>query len=167
MGQVDYISRQPNQEAKDTNKNDEEFAVAKITRIVDAIAANYIKTTPQMCQSQHFSSVSHTHSTRASNPQPTNHSNLLSALDRHTTQLLLTNSANAGHFHQHDNSDMSSSKTNPQIPPTPATSRVKFQSTPNSAVNSTRSSNEGPASPNLELSKKEVFENNLIQLFTG
>ena len=46
------------------------------------------------------------------------------------------------------------------------TGRVTFQSTPNSGVNSTRSSNEGPASPNLELSKKDVFENNLTQLFT-
>ena len=46
------------------------------------------------------------------------------------------------------------------------TRRVTFQSTPNSGVNSTRSSNEGPASPNLELSKKDVFENNLTQLFT-
>ena len=61
---------------------------------------------------------------------------------------------------------MGSSKSNPQTPPTPATSRVTFQSTPNSAINSTSSSNEGQASPNLELSKKNVFENNLTQLFT-
>ena len=60
---------------------------------------------------------------------------------------------------------MSSPETNPQISPTPATSRVTFQSTPNSAFNSTYSSNEGPVSPNLELSKEEVFENNLTQLF--
>ena len=52
------------------------------------------------------------------------------------------------------------------IQQTPATSRVTFQSTPNSAVNSTRSSNEGPALPNLELSKEELLENNLTQLFT-
>ena len=39
MGLVDCISRQPNQEAKVTNKYDEEFAVATITRIRDAIAA--------------------------------------------------------------------------------------------------------------------------------
>ena len=61
---------------------------------------------------------------------------------------------------------MSSLKSNPQTPPTPGTSRVTFQMTPNSAVNSTRSSNEGPASANRELSKKEIFENNLTQLFT-
>ena len=59
---------------------------------------------------------------------------------------------------------MTSPKSNPQTPPTH--SRVTFQSTPNSAVNSTRSSNEAQNSPNLELSKEEVFENNLAQLFT-
>ena len=36
MGLVDCISRQPNQEAKVTNKYVEEFAVAAITRIRDA-----------------------------------------------------------------------------------------------------------------------------------
>ena len=72
MGLVDYISRQPNQKAKVTNKYDEEFAVATITRIRDAIAAIYVNTTPQNCQSQHFNSVTHTHSTRASHPRSTN-----------------------------------------------------------------------------------------------
>ena len=62
MGLVDYISRQPNQKAKVTNKYDEEFAVATITRIRDAIAAIYVNTTPQTCQSQHFNSVINTHS---------------------------------------------------------------------------------------------------------
>ena len=61
---------------------------------------------------------------------------------------------------------MSTSNASPQTPPTPATNRVTFQSAPNSAVNSTRSSNEGPASPNLKLSNEEIFENNLTQLFT-
>ena len=61
---------------------------------------------------------------------------------------------------------MSTSNTIQQTPRTPATSAVTFQSTPSSAVNSTRSSNEGPASPNLELSKEEDFKNNLTQLLT-
>ena len=61
---------------------------------------------------------------------------------------------------------MGTSNASQQTPPTPATSRVTFQTTPNSAVNSFRSSNEGPASSNLELSKEEVFENSLTQLFT-
>ena len=34
MGLVDYFSRQPNQEAKVTNKNNEEFAEATITAFV-------------------------------------------------------------------------------------------------------------------------------------
>ena len=50
MGLVDYISRQPNQEAKVTNKYGEEFAVATITRIRDAIAAICVNTTLQNCQ---------------------------------------------------------------------------------------------------------------------
>ena len=165
-GLVDYVSRQPNQQAKVTNKYDEEFAIATITRIRDAIAAIYVNTKPQNCQSQHFSCVNHKHSTRASNPHSTNHSKLLSALNRHTTQLLLDNTANAIQFHLNYNSKMSSPKTNPQAPPTHTPSRVTFQSTPNSAVNSTCSSNDGQISPNLELSKEEVFENNLTQLFT-
>ena len=85
MGLVDYISRQPNQKEKVTNKYDEEFAVATITRIRDAIAAIYINTTEQNCQLQHFNSVNHTHSSRASTSQQTNHSKLLSALNLRTT----------------------------------------------------------------------------------
>ena len=166
MGLVDFISRQPNQPAEITNKYDEDFVVSTVTRIRDAIAAIYVNTTPQKSQAQHFSSVNHTHSTRASNPHTTNHSKLLSALNRHTTQLLIQNTAYALQFHLNNNSNMSSPKTNPQTPPTPAPSRVTFQSTPNSAVNSTRSSNDGQTFPNLELSKEEIFENNLTQLFT-
>ena len=65
MGLVDYISRQSYQEAKVTNKYDEEFAVATITRIRDAIAAINVNTTRQNCQSQHFNSVNYKHSRRA------------------------------------------------------------------------------------------------------
>ena len=189
MGLVDYISRQPNQEAKVTNKYDEEFAVTTITRIREAIAAIYVNTTQQNFQSQHFSSVNYIHSTRASHPHSTNYSNLLSAINRNTTQLLLDNSANAAQIHLYSNlhknsvqiqhhsnlksniphihsisqGNMSSPKSIPQTPPTHG---VTFQSKPNSAVISTHSSNEGQNSPNLELSEEEVFENNLTQLFT-
>ena len=185
MGLVDYISRQSNQETKVTNKYDEEFVVATITCIRDAIAAIYVIITQQNCQSQHFNSVNYTHSTRASHPRSTNYSNLLSAINRNTTQLLLKNSANAAqiqsntisnsnsilfysnselntnttHIHSISSKNMSSPKSNPQTPPTH--SRVTFQSTPNSALNATWSSNEGQNSPNLDLSYEEVFENNL------
>ena len=190
MGLVDCIFRQPNQEAKVTKKYDEEFAVATNTRIRDAIAAIYVNTTQQNCQSQHFNSVIYTHSTRASHPRSNNYSNLLSAINRSTTQLLLQNSANAAQIphttnftslpnridansktvststqiHSISSKTMSSTKSNTQTPPTH--SRVTFQSTPNLAANTMRSSNEGPTSPNLELSREEVFENNLNQLFT-
>ena len=143
MGLVYYISRQPNQQAKVTNKYYEEFAVATITRIRDAIVAIYVNTKPQNCQIQHFNSVNHTHCTRASNPCSTNHSKLLSALNRHTNQLPLDNTANAIQFHLNNNSNMSNPMKNTQTPPEPAPSRVTFQSTPNSAVNSTRSTNDG------------------------
>ena len=99
MGLVDYISRQPNQEAKVTNKYDEEIAVATITRIRDAIKAIYVNTTRQNCQSKHFSKVSYTHSTRALHPHSTNYSNLLSAIDRKSTHLLLEDSANVAQIH--------------------------------------------------------------------
>ena len=59
---------------------------------------------------------------------------------------------------------MSSPKSNPQTPPTH--SRLLFQSTPNSAANSTHSSNDGQTSPNLGLSKEEIFKKTLTQLFT-
>ena len=192
MGLVDYISRQPNQKAKVTNKYDEEFAVATNTRIRDAIAAIYVNTTQQNCQSQHFCSANHTHTTRASHPHSTKYSNLLSAINRNTTQLLLENSANAAQIQPNSNSNthsnriqpkfkaqanstqihsifqfnMTRPRSHPQTPPPPTHSRVTFQSTINSAVNSTHSSNDGQNSPNLEVSKEEVFENNLTQLFT-
>ena len=165
MGLVDYISLQPNQKAKVTNKYDEEFVVATITRIRDAITAIYINTTPENCQSHHIISVNQTDSTRASIAQQTNHSILFFALNLRTNQLLLALSANAAQSQPFNNSFMNTSNASPQTPPTPATSKVTFQSTPKSAVNSNRSSNEGTMSSNLEFSKEEDFENNLTQLF--
>ena len=50
--------------------------------------------------------------------------------------------------------------------PSATTGVVTFLLNPNSGVNSTRSSNEEPLTPNLELSKEEVFETNLTQIFT-
>ena len=113
MGLVDYVSRQTNKEAKVINKYDEEFAVATITRIRDAIAAIYVNTKKQTCQSQHFCSVNRTYSTRASHPHPTNNSNLLSAINRNTTQLLLKNSADAAQIHFNSNSNSHSSQIQP------------------------------------------------------
>ena len=110
VGLVDYISRKPNQEAEVTKNYDEELAAATITRIRDAIAAIFVNTTQQNCQSQHFSSVNHTNSTRASHSHSTNYSNLLSAIHRTTTHLLLDNSANAAQIHLNSNVHKNSTK---------------------------------------------------------
>ena len=165
MGLVDYISRQPNQQAKVTNKYDEEFAVATITRIRDAIAAIYVNTTPQNCQSERLSSVNHTHLT-CLNSSLNKPFQFAFALTFRTTQLLLKKTANAAQIQSNNNSNMSRVRNNPKTPPTSAPNRVTFQSTPNSAGNSTRSSNDEQVSPILDLSKEEVFEKNLTQLFT-
>ena len=52
------------------------------------------------------------------------------------------------------------------MPQTPITTTERFtlQSTPNSDVNTTRSFKEGQSTPNLQLSREEVFENNLTKL---
>ena len=71
---------------------------------------------------------------------------------------------NATQIHSNSYPMMSSPKSNPQT--LPIHSRVTFQSTPNSAVSSTRSSNDGQTSPNVELSIEEIFESNLTQLIT-
>ena len=115
---------------------------------------------------------------------------MLSAINRNTTQLLLDNTANAAQIHStsnlitkatqlnsnsnlptnatqiHSNSNaiLSNPKSNPQTPPTQ--SRITFQPMPNSAANSTGSSYDGQTSPTPELSKEEIIENNLTQLFT-
>ena len=113
MGLVDYFSRQPNQEAKVKNKYDEKFAVATTTLIRDAIAAIYVNTTHQNCQSHNFCSVNHRHSTIYSHPHPTNYSNLFSAINLTTTQLLLENSANAAQIHFNSISNSLSSQIQP------------------------------------------------------
>ena len=76
----------------------------------------------------------------------------------YTTSKRSTNPSN-----HHPN--MSASNTSPQTP-TASVGRVTFQLTPSWAGNSTGSSHKGPTSPNLKISKEEVFENNLTRLFT-
>ena len=115
MGLVDYISRQPNQKAKVTNKYDEEFGVAIIDRIRDRIAAFYIYSTPLGCQSQLFNSVNHTHSTRASIAQQTNNSKLLSALKSRTNQFPLNTSVIDPLFYSENSSNMSEPNTTPKL----------------------------------------------------
>ena len=72
-----------------------------------------------------------------------------------------TTTKNATQIQTTNSSNMSAPNTSPQTPSAATNGQVIFQSTTNSGVNSTRSSNEGPTTPNLELSKEEVFEKKL------
>ena len=155
-GLVGYNSRQPNQKAKVTKKY-EEFAVATITRIRDAIAAFSIKLAPLNCQSWLLNAVITTNSTRATNNSQTNHFNLLFALNSRTSQLLASHSANAALFHALIFDEMKFAIDSPQTP-SGNTGRVNYQYTPNLEANTTRSFNEGTTTLSSELLKKEVFE---------
>ena len=56
MGLVDYISRQPNQKAKSITQYDEEFMVAIISRIRDAITTLFSHSDKIPFQKQHHTS---------------------------------------------------------------------------------------------------------------
>ena len=56
MGLVDYISRQPNQNAKSVNQYDEEFMVATISRIRDAITSLFSQANKIPFQKRHITS---------------------------------------------------------------------------------------------------------------
>ena len=56
MGLVDYISRQPNQNAKSVNQYDEEFMVATISRIRDAITSLFSHANKIPFQKRHITS---------------------------------------------------------------------------------------------------------------
>ena len=60
---------------------------------------------------------------------------------------------------------MSHTNTPPQTP-SGNNGRVTFQSTLKSEFHTSQSFNDGPTTPKLQLSKEEVFEYNLTQLFT-
>ena len=113
-GLVDYISRQPNQKGKDTNNYDEEFAVATITRIHDAIAAIYVNSAPKLCQSQLLNALKNTFFSRASNIYQTNHSKFFTSLNHRTIQLLFSNPANAAFFQVTNSSNMTTSIITPE-----------------------------------------------------
>ena len=56
MGLVDYISRQPNQKAKSITQYDEEFMIATISRIRDAITTLFSHSNKIPFQKQHNTS---------------------------------------------------------------------------------------------------------------
>ena len=119
MGLVDYILRQPNQKAKSITQYDEEFMVATISRIRDAITILFSHSNKISFQKQHHTSncqlqvnktrvisgkvaISSTHTPKASNSSLTtiakvNNYNpkFISSLDCHANHLLKINTAPA------------------------------------------------------------------------
>ena len=130
MRLIDYISRQPIQKPKVTNKYDEEFAVATITRTRDAISAIYMNSTPSSCQSKPINTINQAHSRRALSACQIHHPKLFLPLNTRTNQLLLSNTVNAAHIQANYSPLMSASNTSPQTSclNTTSTGRVTFQS---------------------------------------
>ena len=124
MGLVDYISRQPNQKAKSITQYDEEFMVATISRICDAITFFFCHSHKILFQKRHTTSTqklqvnktrvyscklakSNTHISNASNNSFTTratevnnyNSKFISAFNCHANHLLQNNSAPAAQIH--------------------------------------------------------------------
>ena len=209
MGLIDYILRQPNQRAKSITQYDEEFMVATISRIRDAITSFFCYPQKIPFHKQHTTSKrklqvntprvhsckpakSSTHISNASNNSFTTrakvnnyNSKFISAFNCRANHLLQNNTAPAVQIHSQNfncnsitNPDQQihhitmSANESPQNSPTasPQTPRVTFltHSTP-IATTSTSHSNTQASSPDnqdIVLSREEVFENNLNQLFT-
>ena len=210
MGLVDYISRQPNQKAKSVTQYDEEFMVATISRIRDAIISLFSHSNiipfhkrhiNNQCKSQVNKTSVHsckpakcsTHNSNASNnsfttrAQASNYNRkFISRFNCHANHLLKSDTTLAlriqsqnSNCHLITNSTQQilhikmSAKEAPQNnPPTsPQTPRVTFriQSTPISSTRAGPSNTQASSSLeeyDIELSREEVFENNLKQLFT-
>ena len=211
MGLVDYISRQPNQKAKSVNQYDEEFMVATISRIRDAITSlfshsNKIPFHKRPINSKNKLQVNQTsvhsckpakinpHNSNASNNSSTTraqvhnyNSAFISQFNYHANHWLQNNTAPASQFQsKHFNCNLTaklenevnhitmpakgSSQTNPPTPP--HTPRVTFrtQSTPITTTSANPNNNTQASSSleiqDIELSREEVFESNLNQLFT-
>ena len=209
MGLVDYILRQPSQKAKSITQYDEEFMVATISRIRDAITTLFSHSNKIPFQNKHHTSKrklqvnktrvhscklakSSAHTPIASNNSLTtlakvNNYNpkFISNFSCHAIHLLKINtvpapltqsqnlklnsatnpSNNVNHITMSANE---SAQNNPST--SPQTPRVTFraQSTPNTntivSINNTQASS-SPEHRDIELSREEIFENNLNQLF--
>ena len=123
MGSVDYISRQPNQKAKSITQYDEEFMVATISRIRDAITSFFRHSNKILFHKRHTTSKyklqvnktrvhscklakSSTHNSNASNNSFTTrakvntyNSKFFSAFNCHANHLIKTNTALASQIH--------------------------------------------------------------------
>ena len=209
MRLVDYISRQPNRKAKGIIQYDEEFMVATISRIRDAIASFFChpheipfhkqhttnthklkvnKTRVHSCKlaksSTHISNASNNSFTRA---KANNYkSNFISAFNCHANHLLQNNTAPAAQIYspnlncnstanpdrQIQHITMSTNESSQNSPTaSPQTPRVTFctHSTPIGTTSTSHNNTQASSSPenrDIELSREEIFENNLNQLFT-
>ena len=136
MGLVDYISRQPNQKAKSITQYDEEFMVATISRIRDAIKSFFCHLHKIPFHKQHTTSTrkiqvntprvhsckpakNSMHISNASNNSFTTqvkvnnyNSNFISAFNCHANHLLQNNTAPAAQIHSQINFNCNSI-TNP------------------------------------------------------
>ena len=210
MGLVDYISRQPNQNAKSVNHYDEEFMVATISRIRDAITSLFSNADIIPFQKRHITSnyKQQVHPTRVHSCKPAKisahnsnasispfipraqvnnyNSEFISNFNCRANQLLQSDTTLASRIQsQNSNCHLIASSTQqvlhinmsakeaPQNNPStsPHTPRVTFrtQSTPISSTRAGPSNTQASSSPeeyDIELSREEVFENNLNQLFT-
>ena len=210
MGLIDHISRQPNQRAKSITQYDEEFMVATISRIRDAITSIFCHPHKILFHKRHTTSIhklqvntprvhsckpakSSTHISNASNNSFTTkatvnnyNSKFNSAFNCHANHLLQNNTTPAAQIHSKNlncnsitNPDHKihhitrSANESPQNSPTasPQTPRVTFRthSTPIVTTSTSHSNTKASSSPDsydIELSREEIFENNLNQLFT-
>ena len=89
--------------------------VATINGIRDAIAAIYINCASLNCQAQHRNVVNKVHSISAANTQQVNYSELLSALNRLTENLLISLPANAALFKSTNSNNMGNTNASPQF----------------------------------------------------
>ena len=210
MGLIDYISRQPNQKAKSITQYDEEFMVAAIYRIRDAITTLFSHSKKIPFQKRHHTSKSQlqvnktrVHSCKiakrsAHTPNASNNSlttlakvnnynpKFISNFNCHANHLLSFNTVSLPKIQSQNLKLNSTTKTNNKVnhitmsanesaqnnPSTsPRTLRVTFrtQSTPNTITSASINNTQASSSPehrDIELSREEILENNLNQLFT-
>ena len=210
MGLVDYISRQPNQKAESITQYYEEFMVATISRICDAITTLFSHSNKIPFQKQHNTSKcklqvnktrvhsckvvkSSAHTQNASNKSLTTtaktniyNTKFISSFNCHANHLFKISTAPGPQFQSQNlklnsaiNPDIKvnhitisankSSQINPPVSPQSPRVTFRTQSTPNTntstSVNNIQTSS-SPENRDIELSREEIFENNLNHLFT-
>ena len=139
MGLVDYVSRQPNQKAKSITQYDEEFIVATISRIRDAVTSLFIQSNNIPFHKRHSTSIyklqvnktlvhscklakSSTHNSNASKnssitrAQVNNYnSNFISSFNCHANHLIKTNTALASQIQSQNFNCSSTANTEQKV----------------------------------------------------